>query len=328
MLLALTGVKSYAQEFHFSQYMKSPMVLNPALTGAFYGDWQVYNNYRSQWGGVLDKPYTTIGLGFQKPIYLENNKVAFGLFVLNDQAGDKGYMTNMAALSLAYHASLGYQELRVGAQFGYTMRSIDDNLAFPEDFNRVSGQFEQEVSDMEPLSNYNSNYFDVNLGLVWSLNYQTFRPEVGIAAHHINKPKEVFFANESTIGTKVSGFASFKYYVNRDFYVDPNFLVVSFEKATNMLMGVNAGFEFAPNKLDFDEVFGGILIRNGFSENPDAFIIQAGVGISNFDIALNYDFNISPLKQGLSNNGSFEVSLSYTAASTRLIKTKIESERL
>ena len=39
-----------AQDIHFSQWMFSPLNLNPGETGAYEGDYRVVGNYRSQWG--------------------------------------------------------------------------------------------------------------------------------------------------------------------------------------------------------------------------------------------------------------------------------------
>ena len=37
---------------HFSQYYVYPAWLNPALTGAFDGDYRIAGIYRSQWGNI------------------------------------------------------------------------------------------------------------------------------------------------------------------------------------------------------------------------------------------------------------------------------------
>ncbi len=318
-----------AQEAHFSQYDRARLQLNPALTGAFYGDWRVSNNYRSQWGSLLSKPVTTIALAFEKPIYLPIDKVAVGVFALRDEAGgDKGFETTRIGISAAYHKLVNYSELRFGFQVAYTSKAIDNNLSFPEGFNRVTGEFDPELTVMEPLASDQINYLDVNLGVSWGLNFDNFRPEVGLAFFHINQPQESFFGSGEQRATQIAANASFKYFINSSLYIDPNFLILNQAKAQNMLIGVRGGYQFEPNNIGFTDASLGMLVRNGFTDNPDAFILTAGVGVANFDAGLSYDFNISQLKQGLNNNGSFEISLSYTAPSTRLIKTKIDSERL
>ena len=38
-----------AQDPHFSQFFSSPLTLNPAFTGKFFGTYRVAGNYRNQW---------------------------------------------------------------------------------------------------------------------------------------------------------------------------------------------------------------------------------------------------------------------------------------
>jgi hypothetical protein len=38
-----------AQDSHFSQFFSSPLTLNPAFTGKFFGTYRVAGNYRNQW---------------------------------------------------------------------------------------------------------------------------------------------------------------------------------------------------------------------------------------------------------------------------------------
>ena len=327
-LAILSAATATAQDIHFTQYNNSPLTLNPANTGAFFGDWRIVNNYRSQWGGVLEKPITTIALGYDRPFYLENDdRIGVGLYVVNDNASALGPMTNRVGLSFSYLKLIGNQELRIGAQFAYTIRSINNNLSFPEGFNPATGQFDPNLTLLEPLDKYSSSYADVNIGAVYSLDFKTFRPTVGLAAFHLNGPKENFFANESKISTKTVAHASFLFYPADRIFVDPNFLITSQAKASNFIFGVKGGYELKSNKLNVQNLYVGAAVRNGFSENPDSFILQAGSGFSNFKLGLSYDFNISQLK-GTHRNGSLEFSIIYTAPSTRLIKSKIESERL
>ena len=40
--------KASAQDPHFSQFFSSPLTLNPAFTGKFFGTYRVAGNYRNQ----------------------------------------------------------------------------------------------------------------------------------------------------------------------------------------------------------------------------------------------------------------------------------------
>src|SRR5580692_4619536 len=58
-ITAMIGLSSKAQDVHFSQIFESPLTLNPALGGAFNGNFCAEANYRSQWGAVAGP-----GLGY------------------------------------------------------------------------------------------------------------------------------------------------------------------------------------------------------------------------------------------------------------------------
>lgn len=318
-----------AQEAHFSQFAEAPLLLNPAQTGATYGDWRLNANYRNQWAPALSKPITTAALSFDIPIYVGDNRVGIGLVALNDDAGDKGYRTTKIAGSFSYIAALGFSEIRFGAQVGYTMRAIDESLSFPTDFNPVTGGFEAGYSEAETLASVSNGHLNINAGLAWGMTLDNFRPEVGIAMFNINNPVEGFLQAPTKIDPRVAGHVSFKVFMNDMLYVDPNGLIMAQSGAKNIITGLRVGAKFKSNDANFTGIYGGVAVRNGFSENPDAIIGQLGLGFANIDLGISYDITQSDfVKAGTSNNGTFEFSLRYTAPSTKIIKTKIDSERL
>ena len=52
-----------SQDIHFSQSAsgRTPLIINPALTGIFKGDHRVLINYKDQWRSI-DTPYKTYDL--------------------------------------------------------------------------------------------------------------------------------------------------------------------------------------------------------------------------------------------------------------------------
>lgn len=51
---------------HFTQYYVHPAWLNPALTGAFDGDYRASAIYRNQWSNVSG-PFSTVGAALELP---------------------------------------------------------------------------------------------------------------------------------------------------------------------------------------------------------------------------------------------------------------------
>lgn len=320
-----------AQDIHFSQFKQSPLTLNPANTGAILGDFRVGANYRSQWGKVLNKAINTASIGFDKPFFLSNDdRIGIGVYVVNDNAGDLAFNTNRFAFSGSYIKLMGYQQISFGLQAAYTIRSIDENISFPEGFNKVTGEFDPSLTKLEPLqiNKLSSGFFDLNLGLGWKGIFGDFQPEVGLAGFHLNGPKETFFANSERIAVKTVAHGNFKYYLTRQFYIDPNFLLMSQASTKNFILGINGGMRLKDNDFRVTNIYAGLGTRNGFSENSDAIIVQGGATVGTFDVGISYDVNTSALRAGISGNGSIEFSVIYNAPSTRFIKTKIDGDRL
>jgi len=51
-LFLVLSFQLHAQDIHYSQFDRSPLNINPALTGLFKGDLRFIGNYRSQWNRV------------------------------------------------------------------------------------------------------------------------------------------------------------------------------------------------------------------------------------------------------------------------------------
>src|SRR4026207_669793 len=83
---------------HFSQYYVYPAWLNPALTGAFDGQYRVSGIYRNQWGNI-STPFTTPGVSVE---FTTNNNINIGASVLNQTAGTGGYNYTTAYGNVAY----------------------------------------------------------------------------------------------------------------------------------------------------------------------------------------------------------------------------------
>src|SRR5436853_7389770 len=87
LALCVAGIAKAQVDPHFSQYYVYPAWLNPALTGAFDGDYRITGIYRSQWGNI-SSPFSTPGLAAD---FTTNKNSNFGASVLNQTAEDGGY---------------------------------------------------------------------------------------------------------------------------------------------------------------------------------------------------------------------------------------------
>ena len=89
-LFVFVSLVAQAQDYHFSQFYSTPIMLNPASAGFFRGDYRLITNYRRQWGGVTN-PYKTMAVSYDMGVWRdkENTKfLAAGINFYSDKAGD------------------------------------------------------------------------------------------------------------------------------------------------------------------------------------------------------------------------------------------------
>jgi hypothetical protein len=100
--IMIIGSALYAQDLHFSQYMQTPSLVNPALTGASTVV-RASVIYKDQWRSVT-VPYKTYGASFEMKFKASNwekadkfktktykqsfSRMAGGLSFFRDKAGD------------------------------------------------------------------------------------------------------------------------------------------------------------------------------------------------------------------------------------------------
>ena len=126
-MVFLMSLSSSAQDFHLSQYEASPMLINPAMTGMFKGDYRATLHYRSQWASIISNPFRSTALSFDTKF----GDIKAGAYLLNTSAGSGKYNTTNIVLSGAYDyqlASSPHNHFTGGLQLGGILKSINFNL--------------------------------------------------------------------------------------------------------------------------------------------------------------------------------------------------------
>jgi len=149
LILMALGNQLSAQDVQFSQFYANPVYLNPALTGSHSGTYRVMANYRDQWRGTIEQPFTTISASGDLKFELPNggsyqkgtDRVAVGVQFYSDRVGVVEYNTNHLSLTGAYHKKVGdAQYLSGGLQFGIGQRGINyANLNLGDEFDGATG---------------------------------------------------------------------------------------------------------------------------------------------------------------------------------------------
>lgn len=316
--LAFTMQTANAQDVHFTQFTASPLIVNPAFTGNFSGQWRASAIYRDQWRSVTS-PFQTYAVSFDAPIVNDlshDDYLAAGVQLYNDRAGDAN-LSNLSALaSVAYHKFLGSKVdkvLSVGFQGGYTQKSLDlSKLYFQDNFQ--DGTWQQGTgSELAGLNN-KVNYFTINAGLGWahSIN-DNIGYAIGLGANNLNQPRESFRKKENSevgLGMRYTGQIGAIAYVSEKLSLRPAVLYQSQSTATEIVAGNEFHLIVGSPEI---RTFTTAVFLGGWYRVDDAIMITAGLEYKGLRIGLSYDYNSSSLQTASNNNGGFEISLTYVA---------------
>lgn len=314
--LAFTFQSVHAQDIHFTQFNASPLIVNPAFTGNFSGQWRAAAIYRDQWRSVTS-PFKTYAVSVDAPIVNDlshDDYLAAGLQLYNDRAGD-GNLSNLSILgSLAYHKFLGAKQdksLSVGFQGGYTQKSIDlTKLYFSNEFN--NGGFDPGTSG-EAMNN-KVNYMTINAGIAWAHAVSSgFGYAIGLGANNINQPQESLMKKRNSsvgLGMRYTAQVGAVAYLSEKFSLRPAVLYQSQSSATELVAGNE--FHLIVGNPEF-RTFTTAVFLGGYYRSNDAMMINAGVEFKGLRVGVSYDYNTSNLKTASNGNGGFEISLIYIA---------------
>lgn len=314
---------SFSQDIHFSQFYDNPVIINPANTGNFSGNWRFISNFRNQTNSV-NSPYKTTTLTFEHPVYYYTEKASVGLIYINDFASDNTLITNKIYLSTAYFRKISRKSyLHLGFQFGYVHKKYSmENLSFPDQFDMGTGLFNPNSQTSEYLENQKKSYLDLNWGLMWSRVTDILKIETGISMFHYNLPNESFFENSQNLPVKFNLHGYLIYTFENDIFLSPKMLYSIQKKASELLIGSDIGYNFENNT----KVFAGTYFRGGFFRNSDAFIARFGLLYKNFEYSFNYDLELYSKRNNSFSKTAFELVIKYIRPLTEIKKTTIPCE--
>ncbi len=324
---AVVQQKVVAQDVHFSQFYMSPLTINPAQTGNMDGQWRFTGNHRNQWRSI-GKPFNTTAASYDRNFYLYNEQLSGGLLYLYDETGAANLKTHKVALSGAYHKKFEIHKFHFGFQPTFVQRSYNlTGTSFPSQFDRNTGQFNANLPNADPFISDQVSYFDFNAGFLYTLELDKFRPEIGAALFHINKPDESFFGTEYQVPVRTTLTARAEIDINDNITLVPNLLHMSHGKASEILYGGNFLLHLKENQMEATGVYAGVLLRDGFNRNTDAAVVLVGMRFANLEVGFNYDLNVSELKTSTDFRGAYEISIIYTSPSMLLKKTAVPCDR-
>lgn len=311
MVLSGCWITGRGQDLHFSQFMNSPLVTNPANTGFIPdGDYRLGVNYRNQWSAIMTLPYKTMSAFGDVQLMknrIETGWLGAGMVILHDVAGSGNLTSSRVYGSVAYHQMLGYSSLlSAGFNVGWAGKRINTtNLKFPDQFDGKF--FDNKLPTSAQLDNTSVNYLDVQLGL----NYAYFPTDnvylnAGYSAMHVNRARESFFnaapGLDNRIPVRHNAFLNASIKLNEQWIVNPNVYFSTQARAHEIVGGFNAQYNLSGDGEN--QLIGGVYYRH-----QDAFIPMLGIQWKDIRATFTYDATISTLKNYNNTRGAFEFSL-------------------
>ncbi len=310
--------QSKAQDIHFSKFFSAPLILNPANTTNYHGNWSMITNYRNQ-GVETSDSYVTSSFAFDFPVYIKNERAGLGLIWINDKSASNTLSVNKLYVSSAYFVRISKKSyLHMGMQAGYVHKNLDFNkLSFPDQFDMTSGYFNSDLYSNEILEYSSISYLDLNWGLIWSFKAPEFTSEIGMAMFHYNTPNEAFSIIENELKPRYVYHAFFEKLLFKNYFIKPKLLFVNQNSASELLLGFDTGLLFPENKIS-KSFYTGVFFRGGLNRTPDAFIVKAGFDYRNFDISVGYDIETHGNKLYAYTKNSIEISVIYRRPETNV----------
>jgi type IX secretion system PorP/SprF family membrane protein len=195
--------------------------------------------------------------------------------------------------------------LSAGFNLGYAQKRIDPSqLKFPDQFDGKFFDGNMPTAGI-PLVN-SASYFDMQVGL----NYAYFPEEniyinAGYSIHHVNKPKETFYGDNSAFGIipmRHIGFINAILKVNARVIISPNVYFSTQAKATEVTGGLLANYNLS--EAGEKQLIAGLYYRH-----KDAAIPMLGFEINALRFTFSYDATISNLNTFNGYRGASEFTL-------------------
>jgi len=322
----LTGLPMLkAQDIHFSQTGQTPLLYNPACTGAYDGFYRGIINFKNQWV-EMGKPYRTFMGSYDMPIFIKKNSksaayLGAGALLFTDKAGDSHLSTTHFGAAISCIVPVGLsQKLSAGILGGVTHSAIDlSSIQWPNQYNGQS--YDPNLPSYEAGQTASYVSYDLAAGILyhWQKPLNSFSGrhiasfDLGAALFHATKPKQRFFSITDE-----------RKYPRIVFHSDGRY---DFED-TRVGIIPSALFMFQGASYELEA---GVLVRiltnsvtnyTGYTtesalsvgvhyRHKDAIIPQVYFEIHDFGIGLSYDINISSFSRASKLKGGLEISVKY-----------------
>jgi type IX secretion system PorP/SprF family membrane protein len=304
------------QDIHFTQFFTNPLILNPAQTGNFNGNYRIGFNFKAQWPWAIsntvynyhtETPYVDFSFGEKK---LKSGWMGIGLNFLNDEAGDGNLKYQRFGVSYAYHQAFDKDHryiLSAGVVANYIIRSVNFSKFYFNNQWVDDNGFNTSLSSNEPVQRQSFGMFDLGAGINFGAQIsERVKLDVGFSMLHLTRPKHSFYNNDERLGFRYAANANLGYAVTDHVSLSGNFYFGYEKKATEIVLGSMLGYGFYDRKRTKIE---GTLYFGVYYRVKDALAPLVGYQFRKTRVLLSYDVTLSKLISPARANGGPEISL-------------------
>ncbi len=310
VVLFSSATQLLSQDIHFSQFANTPLNLNPALTGAFDGEYRFNSSFRRQWNPTVN--YRNFTLSGEKnfcTVKCDSSNCwrpegfALGAVFNYDIAGDSRLSLTQLQIAGSYNAYLGSGFSWAGAlMLGGAQRAFSRDELFLENVN-------DPANSKSTTGRQARSLFDISLGT--NFHYQGCNRrnsiDFGIAAYHLNQPNTSFFDVADInlpIRYTISGLAAIQVFNKLDLLING---LVQFQGPYQevVLMGGARILPFTTGPGSF------MLDINVGGRGDDAIIGMIQVHYNMWNLGFSYDITTARSRDLLGIDGGFELSVGH-----------------
>lgn len=318
LFMLITGLLSVkGQDVHYSQWLNTPLALNPAMTGVFNGKFRFSNDFRSQWSGIT-KAYTDIHVSADLPVakaLLRNGQYfGVGVMIQQNRSGTDIFRQTILQASLSYTTPIddGDNYISVGFQGGLNQNSVNmTNSTWGSQWN--GDDYDPTVGYGENVSLEQFSFVDMSAGIFWHYVPDQYNfVYAGGSVGHIGGENTSFYINEVynihrrytfNIGSDVAMSDE------HQSWICPKALVMVQGKQKEITGGVAI-----KNKVRFKSQYTNYQKELNFTLGAyyrfaDAAIVMARFEYNNLSIGLSYDYTLSSLHKNANAGSAYEVTI-------------------
>lgn len=312
ILLIVCSHKASAQDPHFSQFFSSPLTLNPAFTGKFWGNYRVAGNYRNQWPTINNAfvtGTTSVDFHIMQDKIASNDTWGVGIMGLNDKSAAGAVNFNYGSISTAYHKGLdedGYHQIAIGFQATFANMLINTSQLTFEDQLTING-FTGITGELFNNTALKTNYMDLNAGVLYSGSSSDKNNfYAGFSLYHINRPRQQFTGALFQLNSRATIHTGGFFEVSRGIQFHASGMQSFQGGASQTILGGAFQLTANPEADKPTSLYAGAWVRF-----KDAFVPYLGLEFGDFRIGASYDINTSSLRTASQGVGGIEFSLIY-----------------